>query len=70
MRRLIQIVEHYSTIYFCDVASFCVMGNHYHLVVKFDRIREVDPDPGGSLRGDGVAPLGDHHGLEPEDLET
>ena len=41
MRRLLQIVEHYSQIYFCEVAAFCVMGNHYHLVVKFDRRRQV-----------------------------
>jgi len=41
MRRLIQTIEHFSAIYFCETAAFCVMGNHYHLVVKFDRIRQV-----------------------------
>jgi len=41
MRRLIQTIEHYSAIYFCEVAAFCVMGNHYHLVVKFDQPRQV-----------------------------
>ena len=41
MRRLIQIIEHFSAIYFCEVAAFCVMGNHYHLVVKIDALREV-----------------------------
>lgn len=40
-RRLLQIIEHYSQIYYCEVAAFCVMGNHYHLVVKFDRLRRV-----------------------------
>ena len=40
-RRLIQTIEHFSAIYFCEVAAFCVMGNHYHLVVKFEGLREV-----------------------------
>ncbi len=42
MRRLIQTIHHYSAIYFCDVAAFCVMGNHYHLVIKFHRARPVE----------------------------
>ena len=41
MRRLLQIIEHFSAIYFCEVAAYCVMGNHYHLIVKFDRLRPV-----------------------------
>ncbi len=41
MRRLIKTIEHFSAIYFCDPAAFCVMGNHYHLVVKFDAQRMV-----------------------------
>jgi len=40
-RRLIAIVEHYSSIYFCHVAAFCVMGNHYHLVLRFEAQRDV-----------------------------
>lgn len=36
MRRLIETIEHFSSIYFCQVAAFSVMGNHYHLVVKFE----------------------------------
>ena len=36
-RELIATIRHFSRIYFCEVAAFCVMGNHYHLVVKFDR---------------------------------
>ncbi len=42
MRRLIDTIRHYSAIYFCEVAAFSVMGNHYHLVVKLDRLRPVD----------------------------
>lgn len=40
-RRLIEIIRHFSGIYFCEVAAFSVMGNHYHLVVKFDAARAV-----------------------------
>jgi len=40
-RRLIETIEHFSRIYFCEVAAFSVMGNHYHLVVKFDAERAV-----------------------------
>jgi len=40
-RRLIETIEHFSRIYYCEVAAFSVMGNHYHLVVRFDGEREV-----------------------------
>jgi len=40
-RRLINTIEHFSRIYFCEVAAFCVMGNHYHLVLKFEEPRPV-----------------------------
>lgn len=35
-RKLIGLLERYAEIYFCDVAALCVMGNHYHLVVRFE----------------------------------
>lgn len=41
-RRLIEMIEHFSRVYFCEVAGFCVMGNHYHLIVRFDGERPVD----------------------------
>ncbi len=41
-RRLIETIKHFSRIYFCDVAAFCVMGNHYHLVVRFEGEHPVD----------------------------
>ena len=40
-RRLIGLIEHFTSIYFCEVAAFCVMGNHYHLVLRFDAPRPV-----------------------------
>jgi len=42
--RLVRILRHYTAVYFCRVAGFCVMGNHYHLVVGFDAEREVPRD--------------------------
>jgi len=42
MRRLMNTIEHFSRIYFCKVAAFSIMGNHYHLVVKFEALRPVD----------------------------
>ena len=41
-RTLIGFFSHFSQAYMCDVASFCVMGNHYHLVLRFDSPRKLD----------------------------
>ena len=41
-RRLIDTIKHFSRIYFCEVAAFSVMGNHYHLVVRFEGERPID----------------------------
>ena len=40
-RRMVEIIQHYASAYCCDVAAFCVMGNHYHLVVRFDAPHEL-----------------------------
>jgi len=40
-RRLVETIKHFSSIYFCQVAAFSVMGNHYHLVLKFEAEREI-----------------------------
>jgi len=40
-RRVIETIEHFSRIYFCKVAAFSIMGNHYHLVIKFEAERPV-----------------------------
>jgi REP element-mobilizing transposase RayT len=40
-RRLIDIFERFSRVYCCDIASFSVMGNHYHLLVAMDVPREM-----------------------------
>ena len=31
---LLQLIQHYSAIYFAEILSFCIMGNHFHLVVR------------------------------------
>jgi len=31
---LLQLIQHYSAVYFAEVLSFCIMGNHFHLVVR------------------------------------
>ena len=41
MRRLIDTIEHFSRIYFCEVAAFSIPGSHYHLVTKFEAERPV-----------------------------
>ncbi len=31
---LVSIIKHFSKLYFCEVLGFCIMGNHFHLLVK------------------------------------
>jgi REP element-mobilizing transposase RayT len=40
-RMLVLLLAHFGRAYFCDVAGFCVMGNHYHAVLRFETPREV-----------------------------
>ncbi|MBD1401613.1 transposase [Pelovirga terrestris] len=39
---LLQVIRHFTSIYFADVLGFCIMGNHFHLVVR------MHPDEGYS----------------------
>ncbi len=39
--KLIDVMSHYASAYYCKVAAFCVMGNHWHLVIHFDAPREL-----------------------------
>ena len=43
-RKIISLFEHFTRAYFCDLAGFCVMGNHYHAVVRFEQIHSVAPE--------------------------
>jgi len=34
-RKMGGLIKFLSRVYCCEVAAFCIMGNHYHLVIKF-----------------------------------
>jgi REP element-mobilizing transposase RayT len=40
-RKLIGLIEHFSEIYFCEIATYSIMGNHYHVVLRFEAQRVV-----------------------------
>ena len=40
-RKFVSLMKYYSKAYFCDIAAFCVMGNHYHMVLKFELPRKL-----------------------------
>ena len=40
-RKLLGLIELFCKVYRCEVAGFCVMGNHYHLVARFDEQVEL-----------------------------
>lgn len=31
---LLQLIQHFSSVYFTEILGFCLMGNHFHLVVR------------------------------------
>lgn len=37
--KLLEMVLFYSSIYFCVLAAFAIMGNHYHLLAQFEAFR-------------------------------
>ena len=40
-RKFVSLFEFYLNLYFCRLAAFQLMGNHYHAVVHFERFREL-----------------------------
>ena len=40
-RRLIDVFEHFSRVFCCDVGAFSIMGNHIHLLVRMDFPQEM-----------------------------
>ena len=34
--KFIQLLNHFSQAYYCQLITYCVMGNHYHLIIRFD----------------------------------
>ncbi len=43
-RKFVELLRRFSQIYFCEVAAFSVMGNHYHLVVKFQHLESISEE--------------------------
>ncbi len=31
---LLQLIKHLSSVYFAEILTFCIMGNHFHIVVR------------------------------------
>lgn len=62
--KLLSLIRKYTRAYFCRVASFSLMSNHYHLLVRFQAARKLSrkelreratllyPDPGKVLKTD------------------
>jgi len=42
-RRFLALFEFYLRLYFCRLASFELLGNHYHAVVHFLEFRQLEP---------------------------
>ncbi|MCU0665195.1 MAG: hypothetical protein MUC50_23070 [Myxococcota bacterium] len=43
-RKLVELFRFFAKVYPCEVAGFCVMGNHYHLVVAFKEYQKLSRD--------------------------
>lgn len=41
-RKFLSVFEHYLDLYFCYLASFELMGNHFHAVVFFEAYRKLE----------------------------
>ena len=40
-RKLLMLIKKYLEVFFCEAAGFCLMGNHYHLISKFEAFRPL-----------------------------
>lgn len=40
-QKLYDILRFYLNVYFCDTAGFCILSNHYHLLVRFLPFRKL-----------------------------
>jgi putative transposase len=40
-RKIVDFIRLFSRVYCCQVLGFCIMGNHYHLVVRMDAPRSM-----------------------------
>ena len=42
-QQLLRILRKYLSLYCCQAAGYCLMGNHYHLIVRFAAYRHLSP---------------------------
>jgi len=42
---LLATIKKLSSVYFCEVLGFCLMGNHFHLLVTMRPEDEVSDEP-------------------------
>ena len=43
-RKLLEIIRYYVLGYSCEATGFSIMGNHYHLVVRFEAFRRLSQE--------------------------
>lgn len=43
-QQLLRTFKKYLSVYFCQAAGFCLMGNHYHLIVRFLPFRHLSQE--------------------------
>ena len=41
---LLQLIRHLSSVYFAEILTFCLMGNHFHLVVRMHTADEYSDE--------------------------
>ena len=41
---LMNLIKRLSRVYFAHVLGFCIMGNHFHLLVRMDTGEDYDQD--------------------------
>jgi len=41
---LMSLISHYSSIYFVKLIGFCIMDNHFHIIVKSEDVSDYDSD--------------------------
>ncbi|MEF3169453.1 MAG: transposase [Deltaproteobacteria bacterium] len=57
--KLLEVIRTYGRLYFVEILGFCLMSNHFHLVVKTQRFEDVTD-------AQIVERVSAHYGLDPE----
>jgi len=40
--KLLSVIKQFSLLYFVNVAGYCIMDNHFHLLVKTSSVEDID----------------------------